>query len=118
MAKPRNLGGIIFIVLLLAAAGAGAWYYFDKKADKQPEISTTKVARGDITQVVTATGDLQSVTSVDVSSQISGQIIEVLVDFNTPVKNGQVLARLDPATYIQKLKAAKADLASTEASNT
>jgi HlyD family secretion protein len=118
MAKSRNLGGIIFIVVLLAAAGAGAWYYFDKKADKQPEIATTKVARGDITQVVTATGDLQSVTSVDVSSQISGQIIEVLVDFNTPVKTGQVLARLDPATYIQKLKAAKADLASTEASNT
>lgn len=116
MAKSRNLGGIIFIVVLVAAA-AGGYYYWDKKSEKQPEIATTKVGRGDITQVVTATGDLQSVTSVDVSSQISGQIIEVLVDFNTPVKTGQVLARLDPATYISKLNAAKADLASTEASN-
>lgn len=118
MAKSRSFGGLIFVVLLLAAAGVGGWYYWDKKSDKQPEFTTTKVTRGDITQVVTATGDIQSVTQVDVSSQISGQIIDVLVDFNTPVKTGQVLAKLDPATYISKLNAAKADLLSTQANNT
>lgn len=118
MAKPRGFSGLIILLLLLAAAGAGGWFYWNKKTDQQPEFTTTKVARGDIVQMVTATGDIQSVMQVDVSSQISGQIIEVLVDFNTPVKTGQVLARLDPATYTQRLKAAKADLASTEASNT
>jgi HlyD family secretion protein len=118
MAKSRSFGGLIFLVLLLAAAGFGGWYYWNKKSDKQPEFATVKVTRGDITQVVTATGDIQSVTQVDVSSQISGQIIDVLVDFNTPVKTGQVLAKLDPATYISKLKAAQADHQSTEASNT
>src|ERR1051326_1147601 len=100
MAKSRS-GGLIFIIVVLALAGGGVWYFWDQKSDKQPEFATTKVGRGDITQVVTATGDLQSLTQVDVSSQISGQIIDVLVDFNTPVKTGDVLARLDPASYIQ-----------------
>lgn len=118
MAKSRSFGGFILLLLVLAVAGALGWYYWDRKSEQQPEFSTTTVGRGDITQVVTATGDIQSVTSVDVSSQVSGQIVEVLVDFNTPVKTGQILAKLDPATYTQKLRAAKADLASIEASNT
>ncbi|MEO7413197.1 MAG: efflux RND transporter periplasmic adaptor subunit [Opitutaceae bacterium] len=118
MAKSRGFGSLIIIVLLLAAAGWGGYYYWNKKSDKQPEFQTTKVSRGEIRQVVTATGDLQSVTQVDVSSQVSGLVVEVMVDFNTPVKTGQVLARLDPATYESKLKAAQADLSSTEASNT
>src|SRR4051812_35177859 len=109
MAKSRSYGGLIFIVLLLAAAGGGGWDYWNKNSDKQPEFQTTKVGHGDITQVVTATGDLQSVTQVDVSSQVSGLVIDVLVDFNSPVKTGQVLARLDPATYESKLKSAQAD---------
>ncbi|MEO6569183.1 MAG: biotin/lipoyl-binding protein, partial [Opitutaceae bacterium] len=118
MAKSRGFGSFIFIVLLLAAAGWGGYYYWNKKSDKQPEFQTTKVSRGEIKQVVTATGDLQSVTQVDVSSQVSGLVLEVMADFNSPVKAGQPLARLDPATYISKLNAAKADLMSTEASNT
>ena len=117
MAKSRGFGSFIFIVLILAAAGWGGYHYWNKKSDKEPEFRTSKVTRGEIKQVVTATGDLQSVTQVDVSSQVSGLVKEVLVDFNSPVKTGQVLARLDPATYISKLNAAKADLLSTEASN-
>src|SRR5690349_6781156 len=119
MAKSRGFGSFIFIVLLLAAAGWGGYTYWNKnKSSKEPEFRTSKVTRGEIRQVVTATGDLQSVTQVDVSSQVSGLVKEVMVDFNSVVKKDQVLARLDPATYISKLNAAKADLASTEASNT
>jgi HlyD family secretion protein len=55
--------------------------------------------------------------TVDVSSQISGQVQEVRVDFNSKVKAGDVLARLDPSTYQQNLKQSEADLASAKANN-
>jgi len=117
MAKSKSYGGLIFLLLVLAAGGGGAWYYFRGKAPKSPEFQTTKVARGDITQAVTATGDLQPVVTVDIGAQVSGQIKEVLVDFNSKVKAGDVLARIDEATPTQRLKQAEADLASAEASN-
>ena len=75
----------------MAAGGGGGWYYFNKGSDKKPEFQTVKVGRGDITQVVTATGDLQPVVVVDIGAQVSGQIKEVRVDFNSVVKAGDVL---------------------------
>lgn len=117
MAKSKNYGGIIMLTLVIAAAAVGAWYYFGDKAEKDPEFSTTKVTRGDITQAVTATGDLQPVVTVDIGAQVSGQVKEVLVDFNSKVKAGDVLARIDPSTAEQKLRQAKADLESTKANN-
>ena len=83
MAKSKSYGGLIVLLIVIAAAAGGGWYYFRGKADKQPEFQTTKVARGDITQSVTATGDLQPVVTVDIGAQVSGQIKEVLVDFNS-----------------------------------
>jgi HlyD family secretion protein len=120
MAKSGKSSGLFVLILVLLVAGAagGGWYYWDAKKDKQPEFFTTTAGRGELTQVVTATGDLQPVTSIDVSSQISGLILEVPVDFNTPVKVGQLLARIDPATYESRLMQAKADLLSTEANST
>lgn len=117
MAKSKSYGGLIFTLLVLAGAGGGAWYYFQGKTEKQPEFQTTKVNRGNIVQAVTATGDLQPVVTVDIGAQVSGQIKEVKVDFNSRVKAGDVLAEIDPATPTQRLKQAEADLASTEASN-
>lgn len=117
MAKSRNYGGLIALCVLILGAAAGTWYYLDNKNDKQPEFASTKVTRGDITQAVTATGDLQPVVTVDVGAQVSGQVKEVLVDFNSKVKAGDVLARIDPATAQQKLNQAQADLESTKANN-
>jgi HlyD family secretion protein len=118
MAKSGTFAKSLVYVLILGAAGAGGWFYFKKQNVKPPEVLSTTVNRGEVIQSVTATGDLQAVTSVDVSSQVSGLMVEVLVDFNDEVKVGQVLARLDPATYVARLNQAKADLASTTASNT
>ena len=115
MSKARSSSGIIITLTLLAAAGAGIWYYMKPGAEKAPEFSTAKVSRGDVQQVVTATGGLEAVTSVDVSSQISGLIVEINVDYNSPVKKGQILAKLDPATYESRLSSAKAQLANTTA---
>jgi HlyD family secretion protein len=117
MAKSKSYGGIIVLLIVLAAGAGGGWYYFDKKADKKPEFQTVKVSTGDITQVVTATGDLQPVVTVDIGAQVSGQIKEVMVDYNSIVKAGDVLARIDEATPTQRLKQAEADLASAEANN-
>ena len=117
MAKSKSYGGIIFLLVVIAAGAGGGWYYFDKKTDKKPEFQTVKVGRGDIVQTVTATGDLQPVVTVDIGAQVSGQIKEVLVDFNSIVKAGDVLALIDEATPTQRLKQADADLESTKASN-
>ena len=118
MAKSKSYGGLIVLLLVVAAAAGGGWYYYRGKGDKQPEFQTTKIARGDITQAVTATGDLQPVVTVDIGAQVSGQIKEVLVDYNSIVKQGDVLARIDESTPTQRLRQAEADLASAEANNT
>lgn len=117
MAKSKSYGGLVFLALLVVAGGAGSWYYFNGKSEKPPEFQTVKVARGDIIQSVTATGDLQPVVTVDIGAQVSGQIKEVLVDFNSRVKAGDVLAKIDPANAEQKLNQAVADLESAKANN-
>ncbi len=117
MAKSKSYGGLIFLLLVLGGGGGGGWYYFNKQTDKKPEIQSVKVSRGDIIQTVTATGPLQPVVTVDIGAQVSGQIKEVLVDYNSIVKAGDVLALIDEATPTQRLKQAEADLESTRASN-
>jgi len=104
MAKSKSYTGLVLVLLLLAAGGGGAWYFLGAKTEKKPEFQTVKVARGDIVQSVTATGDLQPVVTVDVGAQVSGQIKEVMVDYNSKVKAGDVLARIDESTFIQRLR--------------
>jgi HlyD family secretion protein len=117
MAKSKSYGGLVILLLVVAAAGGGGWYYFRGKAEKPPEIQTAKISRGDITQSVTATGDLQPVVTVDIGAQVSGQIKEVRVDYNSVVKKGDILALIDEATPTQRLRQAEADLESTKANN-
>jgi HlyD family secretion protein len=105
----------LIVVVAVAAVGASGWYFWARSADEAPEYSTITVGRGDVIQVVTATGTLQSPTSVNVSSQVSGLIKKLYVDFNTPVKAGQLLAELDPATYQSKVQQADAQLAQAKA---
>jgi HlyD family secretion protein len=117
MAKSKSYGGLVVLLVVVAAAAGGAWYYFKGQGEKAPEITMVRVARGAITQAVTATGDLQPVVIVDIGAQVSGQIKDVLVDFNSKVKQGDVLAIIDPATPTQRLRQAEADLESAKASN-
>lgn len=118
MAQPKRTGRLIVIIVLVLAAAAGGWYYATRDNDKAPEYTTAAITRGEVAQVVTATGTLQAVTSVDVSSQISGLINDISVDFNSQVKVGQVLAKIDPATYESKLASALAQLGNTKANLT
>jgi len=106
------------VVATVLAAGAGYYYYrHGRAAEPSVAYNTVALARGNIRQVVTATGQLDAVLSVDVGSQISGLIVKLHADFNTLVKKDQIMAVIDPATYKQKLRQAEADLASTKASN-
>ena len=117
MAKSRSNLRIIF-PLILVFISAGAWFYLKKDKSTAPIYTTTTVTKGDISQVITATGTLEPVTSIQVGSQVSGLITEVLVDFNSPVGAGQLIAKIDPATYEQRLRQSEADLASSTANHT
>jgi len=96
------------LLALVALAGGAWWLYF--RGESAPGFRLAKVERGALTSVVSASGTLSAVTTVAVGSQISGQIKELFVDFNSPVKKGQLLARIDPETFDLKVKQAQADL--------
>lgn len=121
MAAQRKSSWSIWLILaLVAGAGYGGYRYWKQKSGSGsaavPEFRTNRVSRGDIVQSVTANGALSPVKMVTVGSQISGIITEVAVDFNSMVKEGQVMARIDPATYERKYARAEADLVSGQAS--
>lgn len=117
MKKRRSFPWLgLFLVAALAAAGWYGWQRWAPKTAAPPKFRTAAVTRGDITQSVTANGNIQPLKSVTVGSQVSGQIVEVLVDFNSRVTNGQMLARIDPSTFERALQQADAELASAEAS--
>lgn len=119
MPAPSGFRPLTIIISLLVVAGAAYYAYTltAKQPPAAPEYTTTTVGKGDIVQLVTATGQLDAVLSVDVGSQISGLIVKIYADFNTEVKKDQVIAEIDPATYKQRLRQAQADLASVKASN-
>ena len=81
----------------------------------EAEYQTATVTRGAITQAVTATGTLNPVVNVQVGSQISGNIQKLFVDFNSPVKAGQVVAQIDPAVFQASVTQAEGDLANARA---
>ena len=116
MANNKKSGGMKWLILVIAlAAGGGAYWYFKNRGTAAPEFQTTKVGRGDLTQAVTATGQLAPVLNVQVGSQISGIIQKLNADFNTQVKAGQIVAQLDSATYQANVSSAEGELANANA---
>ncbi|MFN7309636.1 MAG: efflux RND transporter periplasmic adaptor subunit, partial [bacterium] len=105
LARPRW----IVAFLLLAALGAAAFWWFTRADGNAPTYRFAKIERGAITATVSATGTLNPVSSVQVGSQVSGQIKELFVDFKSPVKNGQLIARIDPETFTYRVRQAEAD---------
>lgn len=98
----------IVAVLAIVALGTGLKFWSQKNAP--PEYKTTKIERGTLTASVSASGTLSAVVSVQVGSQVSGQLKEILVDFNSEVKQGQLIARIDPETFEYKVRQAQADV--------
>jgi HlyD family secretion protein len=104
------LGGGALAVLALAG------YYFWGRQSSAPQYMTARVERGSLRNTVTATGTLQAVTTVQVGSQASGTISALNVDFNSPVKQGQVIAQLDPSVSKAQVDQARANLQQARAS--
>ncbi|HEY5298077.1 MAG TPA: efflux RND transporter periplasmic adaptor subunit [Verrucomicrobiae bacterium] len=117
MAAKQNGGGwkwIIILVVIAAVIGGGVWY-FKRGHGAAPIYQTAPVARGELTQVVTATGTLNPVVNVTVGSQVSGIISKLNVDYNSTVKSNEVIAEIDPATYQAAVEQSTADLANAKA---
>ena len=104
---------LIGILVVLAVAVIAA---FRLKGNDNPQYFTAKVDRGDIRQLVEATGTINAVTTVQVGSQVSGTVSRLYADFNSRVKRGQVIAQIDPSLFEGSLLQAKADLANARAS--
>jgi len=110
---------IIIVVVILALLGAGAFYYFrDKGGDVEAAYRLGEVTKGPMEVLVSSTGKVHPVLIVDVGSQVSGQVSEVLVDYNSLVSKDEVIARIDPAPFEARLEVAEADLAQAKASVT
>jgi len=112
--KVRRLFALLAFAVLLAAAGYGGYRYFIAPT-AAPAYKLVKLERGPLTASVAATGTLNPVVSVQVGSQVSGQLKEIFVDFNSVVTAGQMIARIDPETFEQKLRQAEADLEASRA---
>lgn len=80
-----------------------------------PQYATVTITRGEIIRHVTASGTLGAMISVDIGSQVSGRIIALHVDYNTPVKKGDLLAQIDPTLYEANLRQSEGELASAQA---
>lgn len=104
---------ILPAVVLAAGAFWGAWQYGSDDAGLPP-LYTVEVERGDVSRRVVAHGSLQPVEQVEVGSQVSGIVEEIHVDFNSPVRRGQVIAQIDPSTFATAVSSAEAELDATE----
>lgn len=107
-------GWIALTLLVVAALGFAGWQAMKPKAPKDP-YRTAAVETGAITKAVSASGTLEALVTVEVGSQISGQIIKVMADFNDVVKRGQILAVLDPQTYQSRVAQGQADVVAGQA---
>jgi HlyD family secretion protein len=115
MANRIGRPGLIAAVIVAVAAAAAAYYWTSRDAKQAPTYRFARVERGPLTATVAASGTLNPVTSVQVGTQVSGQVKELFVDFNSPVKAGQLIARIDPETFQYRVRQNEADLEAARA---
>jgi HlyD family secretion protein len=108
----------ITVLLIIAAIGAGAGAYYIRRGGPDIQVNTSPISRGDIIDSVGATGTLQAVTTVQVGSQVSGNISWLGADFNSIVKKGQIIARLDPSLFEAQLQQTRANMSQAQANFT
>jgi HlyD family secretion protein len=110
MANRFRRPGLIAVLILAVAAAAAAYHWTTRDEKQAPAYRFARVERGPITATVAASGTLNPVTSVQVGTQVSGQIKELFVDFNSPVRAGQLIARIDPETFQYRVRQSEADV--------
>lgn len=112
-ARRNQIAGILVAITLLA----GGWYWYAGAARGQPQETSraVNVTRGTIEEVVTAQGKLEAKQYVDVGTQVSGQLKKIRVDIGDTVKQGQLLAEIDPRVYQAQVEANEARISSLKA---
>lgn len=99
--------------MALGITGAAYWYFGGAAA--QPAFRLANIERGNLVAAVSATGTLNPVVSVQVGSQVSGQVKEIFVDYNSVVKKGDIIARIDPESFALRVNQAMSDLEAARA---
>ncbi|ANM10561.1 MULTISPECIES: efflux RND transporter periplasmic adaptor subunit [unclassified Rhizobium] len=113
--KRSRWRGRLFILLILVASAAGAAYFYMGRGQSEVNYATQPAKRGDLTVLVTATGSVQPTEQVDISSELSGTVRDVNVDYNSTIKAGDVLAQLDTNKLEADVKSSRAKLNSAKA---
>jgi len=102
---------IVIILILVALLGAGLTaFLLSRSRENVIQYKTEKISRGDIQETVFASGTINAITTVSVGTQVSGRIKAIYVDFNSPVKEGQLIAKIDPSIFEAQLEQARANL--------
>jgi HlyD family secretion protein len=104
-----------WLIISIVVVAIGVFAAFQFKGDDKPKYFTSTADRGDIHQLVEATGTINAVTTVQVGSQVSGTISSLNADFNSKVKKGQVVAQIDPSLFRGAVLQAQADAANSKA---
>ncbi|MGV8079711.1 MAG: efflux RND transporter periplasmic adaptor subunit [Syntrophales bacterium] len=110
MKRKKIIVAAAFAILAVVIA---AWFFLHK--NNGPAFKTARATRGELMAAVTATGTVNAVTTVLVGTQVSGTIKDLYVDYNSPVKKGQVLAQIDPVSFQAQVDQARANLRLAEA---
>ena len=104
--------GWLLILVVAAAAGAAAYYQWHQQARAgRLDIQTAEVKRSDVRRVVSTSGTVRALVTVDIGSQLSGNIGEVNVDYSTEVKKDEVLARIEPSSFETRVREEEAGVA-------
>ena len=106
---------LLVLGLSLVVAAAAWWLLRDAEAPEAVQIDRTALNRGNIVQIVSAVGSVRALNTVEVGSQLSGQIDALFADFNSPVEAGDLLARIDPQSFERRVQEAAAGLAVAQA---
>lgn len=111
--RPRR--GLIIGIGVVLLAVLAIWFFFLRGGGDAEPYRTEAVRRGEITRSVSASGTLEALVTVEVGSQISGQVTQVMVDYNDRVRRGQVMAVLDPQNQRSSVEQSQAQIASAQA---
>ena len=106
----------LLILAVLAGIGYGIYYFVFHEEPVVYGLTTSPITRGDITSTVTATGELNAISVVEIGTQVSGTVQEIYADFNSEVRAGQLIALIDPSVLKLTLSESEASLAVYQAS--
>ena len=101
----------LLLLAIFAGIGYGIYFYFFHEEPVVYGLTSSAVTRGDIVSTVTATGELNAISVVEIGTQVSGTVQEIYVDFNSPVRAGQLIALIDPSVLRLTLNESEASLA-------